>query len=871
MLAPADPVHVAPTPFGGLCGRRLPVEHPTSPGGIDGCYSASGVDLVGGVSPSELVSRLCESRGTGPHGFLRSLLVDTSAVQPRPTTQRVPADAPSPLTGPVTAASVPGALRFRSLDDLRASLDAFERARLRRLRWLTSSSNTRQAAVVVDPAKNSAMACDGIGNNGFEKRQTVLHTLISRRPVYSASACDHTSRLLVQPASRSAGCDVPLTPSAVSRAPHASGLPVRQPRDISQTSHQGQGAHGSSASIELVEYAQGAGNGFPKVEVWLDIVGQRPSPPTLLPSVAARGFSISESASPGASGTQASTTASLEGFPPPSHPTPIVDYISASRACSPSLLDVVEAFFHDPRFKRRLDPNLPTSIVIFDEDGRPDGFAATAAGLIADRLHEADRPYVTFLQGGLRGLTRAYPQLFGLCGADHFGTAENVPELDFATAATVATMSASSSCSEIAPPSPPPSSSVCTFTHHEAFPHLPCLPQDPIFELRALQDHLITSVWYPSSISRGKSYESPAAGADSGVISAPAVADGSATTKPHNDDATGMSDLPCAIIEGQLYIASCLAAYQAACDKVRVRHIIRLGWGFKDECRRTPPRARRKLRSAWPRRRPDDTPDGLLPCSTRGDLGGNDSSSGGQARMDENNWCQGQRSNYERSGCKPNGGGGDSGTPGNSVEDEAPKASATGRRKRMRWGVLPEHAAADHREMMAGITRFDQDEIEAAVDAMLLAGSSGSRGRPPTQQGQPPSPHGPPSDGQVRSGSRRARSPDDVEDDDEYDDGGGSGGLSHAEAAADSDVSLDGDVGAGLVAYHDFPIEDSPRQPVARLLRRVAKLIDSCLARGQPVLVHCHAGVSRSATVVVAYLMLRRGMALVDAFETVYK
>ncbi|KAI9337055.1 protein-tyrosine phosphatase-like protein, partial [Zopfochytrium polystomum] len=70
---------------------------------------------------------------------------------------------------------------------------------------------------------------------------------------------------------------------------------------------------------------------------------------------------------------------------------------------------------------------------------------------------------------------------------------------------------------------------------------------------------------------------------------------------------------------------------------------------------------------------------------------------------------------------------------------------------------------------------------------------------------------------------------------------------------------------------HDFPIEDSPSQPIAHLLPRLARLISRCRAARQPVLLHCHAGVSRSATVAVAYLMLEEGLSLRDAFATVYR
>ena len=73
------------------------------------------------------------------------------------------------------------------------------------------------------------------------------------------------------------------------------------------------------------------------------------------------------------------------------------------------------------------------------------------------------------------------------------------------------------------------------------------------------------------------------------------------------------------------------------------------------------------------------------------------------------------------------------------------------------------------------------------------------------------------------------------------------------------------------IKFHDFRISDSPSQPIRKVLEETGKLIDEIHRNGEKVLVHCHAGVSRSSSVVLAYLMQFRQMSLYDSWNLTYK
>lgn len=77
----------------------------------------------------------------------------------------------------------------------------------------------------------------------------------------------------------------------------------------------------------------------------------------------------------------------------------------------------------------------------------------------------------------------------------------------------------------------------------------------------------------------------------------------------------------------------------------------------------------------------------------------------------------------------------------------------------------------------------------------------------------------------------------------------------------------------GEVLYEDYRIQDSMRAATAlqSQLHEMVDKIHKSIKDGVDVLVHCYAGVSRSGTVVLAYLMKYHQMNLLQAFEFVYK
>lgn len=69
------------------------------------------------------------------------------------------------------------------------------------------------------------------------------------------------------------------------------------------------------------------------------------------------------------------------------------------------------------------------------------------------------------------------------------------------------------------------------------------------------------------------------------------------------------------------------------------------------------------------------------------------------------------------------------------------------------------------------------------------------------------------------------------------------------------------------IKYFHLPIYDKEGQKIELYFDATYKYIEKNIARG--IYIHCHAGTSRSATIVIAYLMRKRCISLKDAFHLV--
>ncbi|KAI9543949.1 Dual specificity protein phosphatase 10 [Dissostichus eleginoides] len=73
----------------------------------------------------------------------------------------------------------------------------------------------------------------------------------------------------------------------------------------------------------------------------------------------------------------------------------------------------------------------------------------------------------------------------------------------------------------------------------------------------------------------------------------------------------------------------------------------------------------------------------------------------------------------------------------------------------------------------------------------------------------------------------------------------------------------------GLFVYKRLPATDSNKQNLRQFFEEAFEFIEEAHQAGMGLLIHCQAGVSRSATIVIAYLMKHTWMTMTDAYKFV--
>jgi atypical dual specificity phosphatase len=71
------------------------------------------------------------------------------------------------------------------------------------------------------------------------------------------------------------------------------------------------------------------------------------------------------------------------------------------------------------------------------------------------------------------------------------------------------------------------------------------------------------------------------------------------------------------------------------------------------------------------------------------------------------------------------------------------------------------------------------------------------------------------------------------------------------------------------IAYECHPLEDDDRQELSHAMRTCLEFLRAAKSENKRALVHCHAGISRSAALIIGYLILDHRMALMDAWTLV--
>jgi protein-tyrosine phosphatase len=69
--------------------------------------------------------------------------------------------------------------------------------------------------------------------------------------------------------------------------------------------------------------------------------------------------------------------------------------------------------------------------------------------------------------------------------------------------------------------------------------------------------------------------------------------------------------------------------------------------------------------------------------------------------------------------------------------------------------------------------------------------------------------------------------------------------------------------------WHRFVIEDDEDEPISKIFATTYKIINDAVNQNKKIFVHCAAGMSRSTTIVIAYLILKNRWSYSEAYKFV--